>query len=272
MNALPGAGPRLHQTMLRVADLEAAVGFYTEGFGMAVLARGDWSAFLGFTSDDAGGPIELIADPAHEDGYTHGTAYGHVAIAVGNVPERFAALEALGAGVILPPGIVTSGGPVCAFVTDRDGYAVELVEGRTATSEDTGFDPKNVILGPRDGVTRILHTMLRISDVDAALRFYVDGLGMTLLERIDIEAKGGVTALFVGYDADGAGRQLELSFYRAATEPYTHGTGFGHVAIETPDPDAIRARLEPLGIEHETTAAGLFVRDPDGHLFLLHRG
>jgi lactoylglutathione lyase len=114
--------------------------------------------------------------------------------------------------------------------------------------------------------------MLRISDVDAAIRFYADGLGMTVLERIDIEAKGGVTALFVGYDADGAGRQLELSFYRAATEPYTHGSGFGHVAIEVPDLEAAGARLDALGIEYATTSAGLSVNDPDGHQFLLSRG
>lgn len=264
--------PRLHQTMLRVADLDAAVRFYSDGFGMSVLGQGDDSVVLGFAGERTGAPIELVADPAHPESYSHGTAYGHVAVAVDDVPEAFARLTAMEAGVILPPGIVTSGGPVCAFVTDRDGYAVELVEGRTLASEDTGFDPRNVILGPRDGVRRILHTMLRISDIDAAIRFYVDGLGMTLLERIDIEAKGGVTALFVGYDADAGGRQLELSFYRAATEPYTHGTGFGHVAIEMPDPDAIRARLEALGIQHETTAAGLFVRDSDDHLFLLHRG
>ncbi|NML05846.1 VOC family protein [Sphingomonas sp. G-3-2-10] len=264
--------PKLHQTMLRVADLDTAVRFYSDGFGMSVLEQGEGSVFVGFAGERSGAPIELVSDPDHDGGYSHGTAYGHVAVAVDDVPEVFARLTAMDAGVILPPGIVTSGGPVCAFVTDRDGYAVELVEGRTPASEDTGFDPKNVILGPRDGVRRILHTMLRISDVDAAIRFYVEGLGMTLLERIDIEAKGGVTALFVGYGADAGGRQLELSFYRAATEPYTHGTGFGHVAIGLPDPDALCARLDALGIDHEVTPAGLSVKDPDGHNFLISRG
>ena len=272
---------RVEQTMLRVADLDAALDFYILGFGMRVLARDldagarTSSALVGYAGVGSGAPVELVADWDAHAPYTHGTGYGHVAIGVADVPASFARLEAMGAEVILPPGVVTPGGPCCAFVKDRDGYAIELVETRDADSVATGFDPDNVILGPADGRRRILHTMLRIGDVDRALHFYVDGLGMRLLERVDIEFRGGVTGLFVGYDAAEGGRMLELSCYRAATEPYTHGTGFGHVAVRVPDLAAACARLVALGFPCALAAGDprrATVRDPDGHAFLLTEG
>ena len=269
------ARPRLEQTTLHVSDITAAADFYIQGFGMAVLDRqkhdGAASVVLGFDGEDAGGPIELVSRRNESESARHGTGYGHIAIGVEDVAATFDRLEAMGSEVILPPGIVTPGGPCCAFVKDRDGYAVELVEIRDAQSKPTGFDPRNVILGPADGRRRILHTMLRISDVDRAIRFYENGLGMRLLERVDIAVKGGVTGLFVGFGGE-AGRMVELSCYRAQTEPYTHGTGFGHIAIAVPDVAAASARLVALGFEcvvRTEPDTHAMVKDPDGYAFRL---
>jgi lactoylglutathione lyase len=228
---------------------------------MEVLERSDDTAFIGFPAKGSGAPVELVATGSPQ---THGTGYGHVAVGVASVGESFERLTAMGAEVIMGPGIVTPGGPNCAFVRDRDGHAIELVETRTSESENTGFDPNDVILGPADGRRRILHTMLRISDVDAAIRFYVDGLGMKLLERIEIAFRGGVTGLFVGYDARG-GHQLELSCYAQMSEPYTHGTGFAHITVAVPDLAATLDRLVAQGV---APVDGL-VHDPDGYGFRL---
>ena len=139
-------------------------------------------------------------------------------------------------------------------------------------SEAAQFDPRRVIRGPKDGKPRLLHTNLRVRDMDAALRFYVDGLGMTVMERVEVESRGATVA-FVGFNADEAGRLLELSCYRDRDEAYAHGTGYGHVAVGVLGIAAMLEKLETMGVEVAeppvTLAPGAparaIVRDPDGY-------
>ena len=118
---------------------------------------------------------------------------------------------------------------------------------------------------------RILHTMLRVGDLERSLRFYTEVLGMCLLRRKDYP-EGRFTLAFVGYGDEERNTVLELT-HNWDTPSYDLGTGFGHVAIEVDDVykacEAIRARggkivREPGPMKHSTTVLA-FVDDPDGY-------
>jgi lactoylglutathione lyase len=119
---------------------------------------------------------------------------------------------------------------------------------------------------------RLLHTMLWIRDPDAALRFYVDGLGMKELYRVDAENKRA-TGRMVGFADDASGAYIELGQKWDADETYTHGTGYGHIAIGVPDVVALVAKLEAMGFETLDPPAVVipggpfraFVKDSDGY-------
>jgi lactoylglutathione lyase len=272
--------PRMLHTMLRIADIGRAADFYTGGLGMAVLERIEvpekdaTALFLGYDGADRGALLELVRYREAE-APVHGTGYGHVAIGVPDVDTAFARAIGHGAEGMLAPCVIAPGGPRCAFVRDPDGYAIELVQTRRVPQAEDAppFDRNGVILGPDDGQPRMLHTMLRIADLDRARRFYLDGLGMVERERVEIAFRGGVTALFVGYDSGDAGRSIELTCYREPGEPYTRGTGYGHVAIGVADVAAAVERLGTLGfactetprLTHPGAPLRAFVRDGDGY-------
>ena len=125
---------RLLHTMLRVGNLERSIAFYTEVLGMQLLRRSEnpeyrYSlAFLGFDGGNPGqAEIELTHNwDTHE--YDMGTAYGHIAL---GVPAAYAACEAIkarGGNVTREAGPVKGGTTVIAFVTDPDGYKIELIQ------------------------------------------------------------------------------------------------------------------------------------------------
>ena len=118
---------------------------------------------------------------------------------------------------------------------------------------------------------RLLHTMLRVGDLDRSLAFYVDVLGMRLLRRQDYP-EGRFTLAFVGYQDERDGAVLELTF-NWDTRHYDIGNAYGHVAFEVDDAHAacaaIAARggrvVRPAGpMKHGTTVIA-FVEDPDGY-------
>jgi len=272
--------PRILHTMLRIRRIERSLDFYTGTLGMALLERIEvpdkeaTALFLGFEGADRGALLELV-HYRETCNYTQGTGYGHVAIGVVDVDAVFARSTQAGAEVMLEPGVIAPGGPRCAFVRDPDGYAIELVQTRRAgqPAGTPAFDLHGIILGPDDGLPRILHTMLRVADLDRARRFYIDGLGMAERERVEIDFRGGVTALFIGYDSGDAGRSIELTCYHRPGEPYTHGTGYGHVAVGVENVDSMVERLAGLGfactetprLTHPGAPLRAFVRDGDGY-------
>ena len=119
---------------------------------------------------------------------------------------------------------------------------------------------------------RLLHTMLRVYDLEKSLDFYTRLLGMKLLRRNDYEG-GRFTLAFVGYGDEKDTAVLELTHNWDQTEPYQIGTAYGHIALGVPDIYATCERLEKEGVKiprppgpmkHGTTVIA-FIEDPDGY-------
>ena len=118
---------------------------------------------------------------------------------------------------------------------------------------------------------RLLHTMLRVRDLDRSLHFYCDLLGMKLLRRKDFPG-GAFTLAFVGYGDESETAVLELT-HNWDGRDYQPGTAFGHVALGVPQIqqlcDSLRAQgvaivREPGPMQHGTTVIA-FLEDPDGY-------
>ena len=127
------AAMRILHTMLRVGDLQRAVAFYTQVLGMNLLRTTERPeqkyslAFVGYGTNPEHAELELTYNHGVAS-YELGSAYGHIAIAV---PDAYAAcdrIRAAGGNITREPGPVKGGNTVIAFVTDPDGYKIELIQ------------------------------------------------------------------------------------------------------------------------------------------------
>lgn len=118
---------------------------------------------------------------------------------------------------------------------------------------------------------RLLHTMLRVGDLDRSLEFYTSVLGMKVLRRKDYP-EGKFTLAFVGYQNESEGAVIELT-HNWDTSSYDLGNGYGHIALEVEDAYATCATIKEKGglvtreagpMKHGTTVIA-FVEDPDGY-------
>jgi lactoylglutathione lyase len=118
---------------------------------------------------------------------------------------------------------------------------------------------------------RILHTMLRVGDLDRAVKFYTEVLGMQLLRSTD-RSDQKYSLAFVGYDAEDRTAVLELT-YNYGVDRYEMGTAYGHVAIAVPDAYKACEEVKKRGgtvtreagpVKGGTTVIA-FVQDPDGY-------
>ena len=118
---------------------------------------------------------------------------------------------------------------------------------------------------------RILHTMLRVTDLEKSLAFYTGVLGMRLLRRTDYP-DGKFTLAFVGYTDESSGAAIELT-YNWGVDKYELGDAYGHVAIEVEDASAACESIKLRGgkvvreagkMKHGSTVIA-FVEDPDGY-------
>ncbi len=118
---------------------------------------------------------------------------------------------------------------------------------------------------------RLLHTMIRVGDLQRSIDFYTQVLGMRLLRKSDYPS-GRFTNAFVGYDDESRAAVLELT-HNWDTKSYDMGSGYGHVAVEVEDAykacDAVKERggkvtREPGPMKHGSTVIA-FVEDPDGY-------
>jgi lactoylglutathione lyase len=125
----------LLHTMLRVGDLSRSIDFYTRILGMNLLRtteRPDQKyslAFVGFGKGNADGQAEIELTYNHGvHQYELGTAYGHIALGVSDAYATCAAIKAAGGQVTREAGPVLGGDTIIAFVTDPDGYKIELIQ------------------------------------------------------------------------------------------------------------------------------------------------
>ncbi|HJU20175.1 MAG TPA: lactoylglutathione lyase [Stellaceae bacterium] len=119
---------------------------------------------------------------------------------------------------------------------------------------------------------RLLHTMIRVKDLDASLDFYTNKLGMKLLRKRDYPS-GKFTLAFVGYGEETDHTVIELTHNWDQKEPYALGTAFGHLAVAVPDVYKTCERLAAAGVKIPRPAGPMahggsviaFIEDPDGY-------
>lgn len=119
-------------------------------------------------------------------------------------------------------------------------------------------------------MSRIIHTMIRVLDLDRSVRFYADLLGLRESHRLEFP---DFTLVYLRGEASDF--EVELTWNRGQEQPYTHGSGYGHIAAVVEDAHAERARLEALGYQpgevkefrrgDELLARFFFVQDADGY-------
>lgn len=128
----PGFNPRIVHTMLHVTDMSRALAFYRDVLGMEVKVErlnretGHHNVFLGFPASRGGAELELTSY-ADRESYAKGDAYGHIGMEVDDCVQACAYLSAHGGTVTREPKTMPSG-TVIAFVTDPEGYAIELIQ------------------------------------------------------------------------------------------------------------------------------------------------
>ena len=124
---------RILHTMLRVGDLQRSIDFYTKVLGMKLLRTSEnpeykyTLAFVGYGNNPDHAELELTYNWG-TDKYEMGTAYGHIAISAEDIYKTCEQVRAAGGNITREPGPVKGGSTVIAFITDPDGYKVELIE------------------------------------------------------------------------------------------------------------------------------------------------
>lgn len=124
---------RFLHTMLRVGDMQRAVDFYTRVMGMKLLRTTDRPeqkyslAFVGYESNPDQAEIELTYNYG-VDSYEMGGAYGHIALGVDDIYATCEQIRAQGGNITREPGPVKGGNTLIAFITDPDGYKIELIQ------------------------------------------------------------------------------------------------------------------------------------------------
>ena len=124
---------RILHTMLRVGDLQRSIDFYTRVLGMTLLRTSDnpeykyTLAFVGYGTNPDHAELELTYNWG-VDKYDLGSAYGHIAISADDIVAACELAKANGGIVTREPGPVKGGTTVIAFLTDPDGYKIELIE------------------------------------------------------------------------------------------------------------------------------------------------
>ena|SRR5487761_1877644 len=120
--------------------------------------------------------------------------------------------------------------------------------------------------------SRLLHTMLRVFDLERSLDFYVNRLGMKLIRKTD-RPEQRYSLAFVGYGGEDDATVLELTYNWDQKEPYNLGSAYGHIAVAVPDAQHACAALGAAGVKITRPAGPVkggttviaFIEDPDGY-------
>ena len=127
-------------------------------------------------------------------------------------------------------------------------------------------------------MAKLIHTMIRVSDLDKSLQFYADALGLSVSHRLDFPDFSLVYLRNEHNDFE-----VELTWNKSQDKPYTHGDGYGHIAVAVEDLDTEHKRITDLGIaptpvkefkrDNTLLARFFFMQDPDGYkIEVLQRG
>jgi len=125
---------RLMHTMLRVRDKDRSTDFYTKQLGMKIVRQTDYphgrftNTFVGYQDEESGPVLELTHNWDRTDAYEMGEAYGHIAIGVNNLYELCERLRKQGVPITREPGPMKGSPREIAFITDPDGYKIELIQ------------------------------------------------------------------------------------------------------------------------------------------------
>ena len=119
-------------------------------------------------------------------------------------------------------------------------------------------------------MAKAIHTMIRVLDLDKAVRFYDKAFGLKVADKFDFD---DFTLVYLRNDENDF--EIELTLNKGQTEPYTHGDGYGHIAVCVDDCHAEHSRMTKLGFkpndvkefnrDGELMARFFFVQDPDGY-------
>lgn len=119
-------------------------------------------------------------------------------------------------------------------------------------------------------MAKIIHAMVRVLDLDKSLKFYKDALDLDIAERLDFE---GFTLVYLRNEENDM--ELELTWNHGTEAPYTHGSGYGHIAVAVDNLEVEREKLIGLGYEPadikeffregQLLAKFFFIQDPDGY-------
>jgi len=119
-------------------------------------------------------------------------------------------------------------------------------------------------------MAKVIHTMIRVLDLERSLKFYADVLGLREAHRLDFP---DFALVYLRNDENDL--EIELTLNKGRVDPYTHGTGYGHIGAVVADAAATHAALSELGYEpapikefkrgDELLARFFFIQDPDGY-------
>ncbi|CAI5535454.1 unnamed protein product, partial [Closterium sp. Naga37s-1] len=210
---------RMLHVVYRVGNLDAAIKFYTECLGMKLLRQRDIpeekysNAFLGYGPETSTFVVELTYNYG-VDSYDIGAGFGHFGISVDDVYKTVEVVKSRGGKVTREAGPVKGGQSVIAFVEDPSGYKWEIIQ-RPPTPEP------------------LCQVMLRVGDLDRAIKFYEKAYGMKLLRTRD-NPQYKYTIAMVGYGPEAESAVVELT-YNYGVESYEKGNAYAQIAIGTDD-------------------------------------
>lgn len=254
-----GDSRRILHAVYRVGDLEKTVALYRAAFGLEVTRERDVpeegykNVFLAFGDEREHTALELTYNYGVSS-YDVGKAFGHFAIASEDIYALSARVEAAGGAIPRPPGPVKGGSTHIAFAKDPTGYLFELIQRPKASKEP------------------LAQVMLRVGDLQRAVRFYEEVLGARLIRTRDVP-EHKYTLAFLGFKGVEEDETVFELTYNYGVERYEHGDGYAQVAVGTDDVarsiEAARAAGADV-IKEATALPGIgtrigAIRDPDGY-------
>jgi len=224
---------KINHVSYRVLDIEKSLNFYRNVLGMKLLKRKINETFsvyvLGFAEklEDLGeeGTITLLRNHDQTEAYDLGEGYGHVAIGSPDIYKLAEEIKQAGGNVTREPGPVKGGKTEIAFVTDPDGYKIELIQ-----------------RDPSEWKAKLLHCMLRVDDLEETQTFYEKAFGMKRLRCSDNE-EYKYSLGFQGFEEEKKATVFEWT-KNWDRKGYEKGNGYAYSGILVDDMDKATEMLK----------------------------